>query len=323
MEMVVSSCGNVFNFISEIGLQVSVKVNDSGWYTDKRLDRDNPITAPKNKVSVVISSSVGCPLKCTFCHLTQQSKPYIAVDSLTVAGTVVAALRKVAEVAHDCDFSSRYLKLCFMGEGEPILNLTRTKSITHDVLTEVIGWFAGLDGVDLSTTFPIIPPHLADTLGSWNIDLDREFNDQLNPANYPVGSERTVVRLFYSLHHWKQECREAIIPNVKPITEAMAALDLVSKQINVIVHYMFMQGVNDSIEDVEGGLMLWADRTPVMQDVEFRVLRYNPYDSSQQESRRIRTIVHELNQRMNVKRVKVQYSAGEDVAAACGMFLEV
>lgn len=324
MQVIRNEQGTVTNCIFEDGLQISVKTNPSGWFEPDQMDRDNPITEHKNKVSVVISTSVGCPLKCTFCHLTKMSKPYQAVPAANVVTSVVRALEATAE--NGCDFSDKYLKLCFMGEGEPIIGVFRTMEIAERILEWAVEGevFAGVDGIDISTTMPVIDNQSLVRLGSWNIDLARKYAGCLNPANYNFNNpDRTVVRVFYSLHHFDQAKRKQLIPNVKPISESIAALSELNNYINVIVHYMFMEGVNDDYSEDVLGLIDWVNNTPEFKEFEFRVLRYNPYNGDSRESTQLKDFVSVLMEQLLVKRFKVQYSAGEEVAAACGMFIDV
>ena len=68
-------------------------------------------------------------------------------------------------------------------------------------------------------------------------------------ATYP---DRSRFRLFYSLHSAIQESRDKLIPNAMPLDEAIPALLKYSEnnKYNVIFHHMFMDGFNDTEEEI-------------------------------------------------------------------------
>lgn len=143
-------------------------------------------------------------------------------------------------------------------------------------------------------------------------------NYNLNPYNYS-DKNRSIVRLFYSLHHYDQIKRDIIIPNSRDIDTTLSYLDNVCENgVNVVFHYMFMSGVNDSTDDILG-LKNFVNSNQIFAKTEFRVLRYNGYDNT--ESSNLPDIVQDVKTSIKVRKFKVQFSAGEEIDAACGMFL--
>lgn len=137
-------------------------------------------------------------------------------------------------------------------------------------------------------------------------------------ATYP---NRSRFRLFYSLHSAIQKTRDDMIPNAMPLDEAIPALVKYSEdnKYNVIFHHMFIDGFNDTDEEIDALIALIDEYD--LYNYEIRILRYNTCEVS--------TFMHESNHFKDIiKRlvevhphVKVQVSAGSEVKAACGQFL--
>lgn len=309
---------NTYNFIHKSGVQTSIKLSPSGHFEDGNLDRKSPLTEDKCKYTVIVSSSLGCQLSCTFCHLTKTGKSFSALSSKEVTSNVLEAISEVYRL--DKSIGNKYIKLCYMGEGEALLNMGNTEESALTIIHEVIkaGYAVGLDGVDISTAMPRIPQKLILGVSNLNESLKKE-RYKLNPSNHNQ-TGRSAVRLFYSLHHYDQVQRDLIIPNTHSIHKTLSLLnDVHSFGINIVVHYMFMQGVNDSLESV-CGLVDFINNHHEFKNFEFRVLRYNSY-SDDTESSKLPEIVKILGNELQVGKLKIQYSAGEEIKAACGMFI--
>lgn len=320
MKILHSQSENTYNIIHDNGVQTSVKINPSGSFDSNNTARDKPVLVDKNKYTVIVSSSLGCPMSCTFCHLTKLGKPFGQLSPDVVVENVLEAIAAVYEV--DPTIATKYIKLCYMGEGEALLDMDSTTSSSLAIVEQVLakGYAAGIDGVDISTCMPNIPSKMLTKV----VLLEKEFeslNYRLNPYNHSEPN-RSIVRLFYSLHHYDELKRSILIPNSKSIATTLALLSLVQDNgVNVVVHYMFMDGVNDSIVDLNK-LVKFINENILFQSCEFRVLRYNSFDKQVDgESKRIANIIYKLENTLDVGKLKIQFSAGEDVKAACGMFI--
>lgn len=318
MKILHSATQHTYNIIHDNGMQTSIKLSPSGHFTSEQLDRDNPILCDKNKYTVIISSSHGCQMSCSFCHLTQLGKEFKSVSKDTIVANAMEAIEAVNKL--DPSISTRYIKLCYMGEGEAILNMNNTCDSAYEIIYKVLkqGLAVGLDGVDIATSMPNIPSRLMGSIITMNSALYvHGFN--LNHYNHS-DVNRSIVRLFYSMHHYSQNDRDIIIPNSKSIEKTLELLeDVYIQGVNVVVHYMFIDGVNDTAGDVES-LVSFVNSHKVFKNFEFRVLRYNGF-SDDKESRHIEEIIEMLEDELKVGKLKVQFSAGEDVSAACGMFI--
>jgi len=292
----------------------------------------------RNKFSVFISDSVGCYMKCSFCYLTLKDMKYKKIQAPNLQTNFVEAIRERIHAGFDTDLPAiheKFMKLCWMGMGDAFVNTQKVKDETEFMLDYAMSknFTRGLDGVDLSTVIPKVK-NIEETLKSLK-ELETVLQKYpLNPHNdvlvhrnsefsntettYP---NRSRFRLFYSLHSAVQETRDQLIPNAMPIDQAIPALIEYSEnnKYNVIFHHMFIDGFNDTDEEVTALIDLIAQYD--LDDYELRILRYNTCEVS--------TFMHESNHFKNIiKRlinvhphVKVQISAGSEVKAACGQFL--
>lgn len=319
MKTIYHEKSNTYNFIHDNGVQTSIKLSPSGEFNSSQLDRDNPVMRDKGKYTVIISSSLGCQMACSFCHLTKLGKTFSPLKCSDIVENVLGAIGEVYR--QDPTISSRYLKLCYMGEGEALLNMSNTNLSAKAIISQAMesGYAVGLDGIDISTSMPNIPSKVLESVINLNTEMSA-LNLNLNPHNHSDAG-RSIVRLFYSLHHYNQINRDIIIPNSKSIEKTLNLLgEITDGGVNVVIHYMFMEGINDDFKSVLG-LIQYVNSRSVFKKSEFRVLRYNSFHADDKESMRMEGIISILEDSLRVGKFKVQFSAGEEVKAACGMFI--
>ena len=326
MKTFVSEDQQVTKYIHEDGSETCIKTvpsldtkADAGEVTMEVVDR--------NKYSVFISPSRGCPLNCSFCYLTIDEVPYARIDSETLEDNIDEAIEH--RFAMEPSIGNRYMKVCWMGMGEPILKPMQVADVTISTLDAHLaaGMAAGLDGVDISTVLPSTNDRWIDEFVALNQILSSGVYP-LNPKNrnadnvapgstFVTYPNRSVFRLFYSLHSAVQETRDLIIPNAMPLVDAAPRLQLLQeKGVDVIFHHMFLDGINDSEEELEA-LAQFMEQFP---DHELRILRYNKHDdSSIKESDAFKECMCFIGGRHD--RIKVQVSQGGDVKSACGQFI--
>lgn len=327
MESFITDDGSVAKFIHADGSETAIKVVKScsnfrhpgtGAIETEWVDR--------NKYSVFISASLGCYMKCKFCHLTIKDSAYAKLQTAQVVANVKEAIE--AEMQRKPEMRSRYVKLCWMGMGDAV----NQPDMVHDATLELMEWLMakgytrGLDCVDLST---VLPP-----VGDAWIEKFRALNEAL--ARYPVNPEsfrieqaevstqrsyaaRSRFRLFYSLHSAVQSTREVMVPKAMPLEQAVPRLKRFARDggPNLLLHTVFVEGLNDGLHEVDAMLALLKEH---FADTELRVLRYNFCDQSPyREMTTIDRAVSRIAQEHAA--LKVQTSAGREVAAACGQFL--
>lgn len=245
------------------------------------------------KFVICVSSQLGCPVRCSFCHLTELGM-YKGVRNLP-ADEIAAQVHETIIHKHsmgklpvdkDCIVS-------FMAMGEPMLNIKeilKSLSLIEGGRPPV---FDGRFRYDISTVLP-------------------------KSASLSVIPADAQIRVFYSLHSPLPQVRNKLIPLSKSIDEAFS--ELVSyyrrTRIKPIVHHTFIDGQNDTDAEVDAIVELMSK--PEHIDFQLRILRYNPYSSTQRESRKLLDIVEKLERHIYVK---LHRSPGFEISAACGQFI--
>jgi len=327
MESFITDDGTVAKFIHDDGSETAVKFSKS------ICNFKNPETGlidtewvDRNKFSVFISASLGCYMACKFCHLTIKGSTYRKLQKDQIVANVKEAI--LAEIARKPEMTSRYVKLCWMGMGDAV----NQPEMVHDATLELMDWLMsnqyakGLDCVDLSTVLPKVSDAWIGHFRALNIALQKY---PVNPESFKMEqaefatqreyAARSHFRLFYSLHSAVQETREKMVPHAMPIVDAIQKLKMLEQDNgpNVLLHAVFVEGLNDGPQEVEQLLGVLKEH---FVDNELRILRYNFCDRSPyREINHIDEAVLKISQEH--ERLKVQTSAGKEVAAACGQFL--
>lgn len=318
--------GSVSKYIHEDGSETSIKISKS---IQNIL---NPITkqietkiTERNKYSIFISSSVGCYMKCKFCHLTLKNSKYIKIEEDIILQNLKEAI--IDNIKYNFDLKKRYVKLSWMGMGDAINKPEMVYNITIKILDWIFenNYAIGLDGVDIST----VMPKLKDK--NWiNIFKQLEFKlkkYKINPIynmdniEYTNGfySHKNIFRLFYSIESAIQEKRDFVIPNAMKIEDAILQLKEYSEngKYTVILHHLLVHNLNDTQEELESLINLVNNN---FENNELRILRYNFCSKSNyKESERFLNQIRELSNK--IKFIKVQISPGTEVSAACGQFI--
>ena len=150
------------------GSEISFKREFSGQYVE---DMSCPDYKDKGKYSLVLSCSKGCNVGCQFCHLTQNQKPTQELE-------VREVLNNIKDVIFDQsvrfpEIKNKSIKLCWMGEGEPLLQSHILQGVTKPLLDWVFekGFAKYLDGVDIATSYPKISRR------TWTQNISKLFTD--------------------------------------------------------------------------------------------------------------------------------------------------
>lgn len=196
----------------------------------------------RDRVTVCISSQVGCPVGCAFCatgamgferNLTAAE----IVDQVRIASSLAAADgRKVSNVV-------------YMGMGEPLLNL-RAVLDSILVLTDPNGFGLGHRALSVSTVG--IPAGML-----------------------RLGRAQPQVNLALSLHAADDRTRARLIPktHLRPIAEILDAAweHFAVTHRKLLVEYVLLRGINDSADDARRLAMLLRGRV-----VAVNLLAWNP-----------------------------------------------
>jgi len=309
MEIYKTKDNKVTKYIHDDGSETAIKHS-----FESPTEKHGEFSKITNKFNVFISSSVGCRIKCSFCYLTLKKVPFFRLTKEEITKNVIDAITHQVNLFPE--LKNQYVKLSWMGMGDACINFQKTIDITKLIVKEIIDkkLCKGIDNIDISTMLP-----QSFKTGSLKYYVEK-LNDLLIdiPIN-PLRESEPKVRIFYSLHSSLDSVRNKMIPHAKKIEEAFNELKSIPfDNAKVIIHHMFLEGVNDSQEDIQNLIKLMTD--PENKNYQLRILRYNKCDYSiDEESLLFVEIIKKINEK--IENMKVQISPGSSVKAACGQFL--
>ncbi|MDZ7958606.1 MAG: 23S rRNA (adenine(2503)-C(2))-methyltransferase RlmN [Aulosira sp. DedQUE10] len=234
----------------------------------------------KSRLTVCVSTQVGCPMACDFCATGKGGyKRNLARHE------IIDQVLTVQE-----DFQQRVSNVVFMGLGEPLLNtenvLAALKSLNQDV---------GIGQRSLTVS----------TVG---------IRDRIRQ----LAQHHLQITLAVSLHAPNQALREQLIPSARPypldelLAECREYVEITGRR--VTFEYILLAGVNDLPEHA---LQLAKCLRGFQSHV--NLIPYNPIqevDYKRPDSDRIQAFVDILQQQNTA--VSVRYSRGLEADAACG-----
>lgn len=253
-----------------------------------RLDDGNTIEGvlipgPGGRLTLCVSSQVGCASGCGFC-LTGSGG---LVRNLTVPELVNQVF-----TARNVDGEKTISNIVLMGTGEPLSNYDAVKSFI-EIVTDRNGMGFSPRKVTLSTC-------------------------GLAPMIEKLADDGVEVSLAVSLNATTDKVRDAMMPVNKthPIARLMQAVRYYCDKTNrtVTIEYVLFRGVNDSHDDVKRLVELLQD-LPCM----INILLFNPFPgSSFDRPDEQRAFVFRDFLVSNGYVTVVRNSRGRDIQAACG-----
>ncbi|WP_216655288.1 MULTISPECIES: 23S rRNA (adenine(2503)-C(2))-methyltransferase RlmN [Thermoleptolyngbya] len=235
---------------------------------------------PLSRLTVCVSSQVGCPMACDFCATGKGG----FLRNLE-AHEIIDQVLTVQE-----DFGQRVSNIVFMGMGEPLLNTDNVLAAVRSLNTDV-----GIGQRTMTISTVGIPGHIR-----------------------RLAQHKLQVTLAVSLHASNQPTREALIPSAKhyPLE---ALLDECREYVQhtgrrVTFEYILLAGLNDEPEHAED----LAHHLRGFQS-HVNLIPYNPInevDYQRPDERRIKAFVRSLQDHHIA--VSVRYSRGLEADAACG-----
>lgn len=239
---------------------------------------------PANKrLTVCVSSQVGCPMRCTFCAT---GKGGFARN--LGAHEIVDQVLTVQE-----RFGKRVSNVVFMGMGEPLLNLPNVERAYH-----VLNKDLRIGGGSITISTVGVPNAIAKLAAS--------------------GLKATLA---VSLHAPNQALRETIVPSAKayPLEALMEDCVRYYRRTGrrVTFEYTLLSGVNDDIQHAKELVELLRNHN-LMSHV--NVIPWNPVDDSPGFTRpsrnRVLAFVHAVEAAGLT--ITVRETRGLEAAAACG-----
>ena len=233
-----------------------------------------------DRLTVCVSTQVGCPMACDFCATGKGGYKRNLTRS-----EIVDQVLTVQE-----DFQQRVSNVVFMGMGEPLLNtgnvLSAVKSLNKDV---------GIGQRSLTVS----------TVG---------IRDRIRE----LAEHQLQVTLAVSLHAPNQTLREKLIPSARsyPLEDLLAEcreyVEITGRRVSF--EYVLLAGVNDLPEHA----LELSQRLRGFQS-HVNLIPYNPIsevDYKRPNSDRINAFFNILKQQQTA--VSVRYSRGLEADAACG-----
>jgi len=247
-----------------------------------------------------LSSHSGCNKACRFCHLTQTRQTMM--DPATVDDYYLQALQ-VFRHYRQFDDAGR-VNFNFMARGEPLSNpsVLENWARVQAPLQSLASQHALVAKYNIST---IMPEEMADR------SLYEVFGD-------------SGAQLYYSLYSMDEKFRKRWLPKAMGAHDALYKLSDWQQKTGELVtlHGAFIEGENDSLEDLEKIVMAVIFRG---LKVKFNLVRYNPFSPAQGKEPS-EDILHRnfnyLAEAFGHEKSRIVPRVGFDVKASCGMFVD-
>jgi 23S rRNA (adenine2503-C2)-methyltransferase len=264
------------------GLQVeSVLIPPASSFTGPEASAEEE----QRRLTVCISTQVGCPLDCSFCATGTMG----FVRNLTTGEIVDQALQVRRRSGREIT------NVVFMGMGEPMLN--------YDAVMNAAGIMT--DGMNIAAR------RITISTAGWADAIRR------------MGDERRKVKLAVSLHSAVEETRRRLMPVTRryPVSGLVDAIEYYYRRTKRRVTYevVFFDGINDTDRELRE-LIRIARRVPCKINViPFHSIAFTAPSglaATLRPSPRMDAAVETLRAR-NLT-VMIRSSAGEDIEGACG-----
>lgn len=238
------------------------------------------------RFTVCVSTQVGCGMNCSFCYTGT-----MGLSRNLTAGEIVGQYLKAREFLRERNLRALNPSLVFMGQGEPLHNVTEVRSAI-EILSDPKMGGVGLRQMTLSTVGYL-------------------------PA---LGELKTFPRIniALSLHSPFDEERNLLIPinqkyPLKNVIDALGEIPLLSKQF-ITFEYLLIKNFNMSTRHADALSLLLADKKAIVN-----LIPMNPFPGSKWE-RPDDESIEEFRQMLVAKRLRVMLrkTKGDDILAACG-----
>ena len=250
-----------------------------------------PRSVRTERVTLCISSQVGCAMGCTFCATASMGfRRHLSAGEIVVQ--VLSALRALGP-RHPGQ-----LTLVFMGMGEPLHNAAAVKRAI-ELLCEPEG--LGLSARRITVSTSGLVPEIAE-LGTW--------------------TPRPLLAI--SLNATTDAQRQRLMPiarrySVTELCAALASYPLRARE-RITVEYVLLAGVNDSLDDARRLAELTAGFPNQINLIPFNEHAGSEFRAPSEDA--VNAFARAVLQR-RVCVLSVRRSRGRDVAAACGQLVQL
>ena len=242
----------------------------------------------RERLTLCLSSQVGCAVGCTFCHTaTQGLKRHLKVGE--VVGQYLAVQNWLNE---NVGADEKLTNIVYMGQGEPLHNYENMKKATLIFMHER-GLMLGQRRITLSTS-------------------------GLVPAIEKLAVDFPPVNLAISLHSARNEVRTELMPinkvyDLERLFTAIKKIPLKAHR-RITYEYLLADGINDSMEDV----VALADLLNPKES-KINLIPFNEFPGSKYKRPDEQKIMWFLDQM--IRRgftCTIRTTKGSDILAACG-----
>lgn len=239
------------------------------------------------RLTLCVSSQVGCAVGCTFCHTaTQGLKRHLK------SSEVVLQYLTVQKFLNDNTSGDKLTNIVYMGQGEPLHNYENMKKATEIFLCEQ-GLGLGQRRITLSTSGMV-------------------------PAIEKLAIDFPTVNIAISLHSARNDVRTALMPinKVYDLERLFGAIKKIPLKAHrrITYEYLLIDGVNDQMEDVVALAELLNSK-----ESKINLIPFNEYPGSEYKRPSEEKIMWFLDHM--IKRgftCTIRTTKGSDILAACG-----
>ena len=238
----------------------------------------------KNRVTVCISTQVGCTLSCIFCATGKSG-----FERNLSAGEIVDQIIAVRAYLNE---DEKITNVVIMGMGEPLLNYENTVKAIRIIQSE-IGLSISAKRITVSTSGII-------------------------PGIRQLADEGLKIKLALSLNAPDDELRRKLMPITKkyPLSEVLEVLKCYAKKndTRITFEYVLIKDVNDSEEQALKLAKLIRGIPCKINLIPYNPIKEYPYKKPDEETlMKFRDILYPRAPAVTLRRSK-----GEDIQAACG-----
>jgi 23S rRNA (adenine2503-C2)-methyltransferase len=270
----------------EVGARHHSAIDGSTKYLFRLADHnavESVLMPQKNRLTLCISSQVGCAMGCKFCKTAEMK----LVRNLT-QGEI---LGQILGVQSELPPEDRISNIVLMGMGEPLHNYD---TVIHAIELMTDDMALGLSQRKITVSTVGLAP-----------EIERFGKD-------------TKVKLALSLNATTEEGRLDLMPITRKypldrVIEACRSYAFGSKH-KVTFEYVMMAGINDSLEDAKRLARIGSHVPCKINLIPYNEYPDSPYRRPSEEN--IRAFFKYLADRHF--QVNIRYSKGLDVMAACG-----
>ena len=240
----------------------------------------------KKRVTICISSQVGCSLDCHFCATATLKKErnlffYEIYDQVNILNNQSLII-----------FNKPITNIVFMGMGEPLLNFSNLIS-SINIISDKDGLSISAKRITVSSVgIPKIIKKMADMKVNFNLAI--------------------------SLHSAIQKKREMLMPfsNKINLDELLESLIYWYDKVRKIItfEYIIWENINDNLEDIEE-LVKFCKKVPS----KVNIIEYNSIgDKNYRSAAKEKILNYQKYLDKNKITNTIRYSKGNDINAACG-----